>query len=436
MRRMTRTADNLGQRVVLARWICPCDGPVISSGYVAVAEGRIRAIGEGRPAHPLGPVEDFGDAAILPGFVNAHTHLGCGFLKGMESGENFVDWMTRGVAPRVIAAAREHPEEIAAGARIAARECLEGGMTTLVDSFFRDDGLVAMRAEGQKGHFCREVFGASATDLDLYVREARVNLEKEVADFGAGSVRFGIAPHAPYTAPQAVLTMCADLARRTGSLVTIHVAESIEECRMFAAGEGPMFEIFANGDRRERYRLGRSSLGACDEAGLLSPRTLVVHAVHLTDDDIAIVARSGAHLVHCPSSNRQLAVGTAPIAKWRAAGINVALGTDSAASNGKLDMFEEMRTMIAEQRLHYGTVVTPDEALAMATIGGARAVGRESEIGSLSVGKAADLAVVDLSRARHRPVRDPIRTVVMSAVPTDVRAVMIDGAWAYRSSGA
>lgn len=411
--------------VIAADHVLPVAGKPLSPGWVEVADGLIQKVGHGDPPRDRGPVVHYDDAAVLPGLVDAHTHLGCGFLKGLEGGRDFVEWMTKGIAPKVITAARETPESIAEGARLAAREALEAGITFVADSFFLDVGRSAARNLGLKGVFLREYFGASADDLEAYAAETRESIAAAVAD---GRDDFGLAPHAPYTCPERILREVAREARERALPLTIHAAESVAEGEMFAAGRGALFDLFAAGGREGRYRLGRSPIAALNDAGILGPRTLLVHAVHLSDADIALIAAGGASVVHCPGSNLRLGVGIAPFAKLRQAGVNVAIGTDSAASNGKLDLFEEMRLAIHLARLAApSTVLSPAAALAAVTLDAAKAVGKAATIGSLEKAKAADFAVVRLDRPRHRPFTDPVAAVVFSAVPEDVLAVYIDG---------
>lgn len=431
---LTRERDRR-MKILAARWILPIVSDPISPGWVVIEAGRIAAWGGGRPPGPV--THDYGMAALIPGFVNAHAHLGCSFLKASVPDLPFFEWLTAGIAPRVIDAVQNHQDLIVRCAEAAADELLTGGVVTVGDSFLHDAGRQVLRRRGMRGVFYREWFGSLAADLDAYVETidaaTRDDLEREGRTAGPATgveVGYGVAPHAPYTCPHVVMERLGQVARERNLPVTMHVAESREEVAMFKDRSGPMYDLFAGGGRERNYRLGCTPLEAVAAAGLLGNKTTIVHGCGLTASDIAKIAESGASLVHCPSSNLRLAVPIARIADCLAAGVNVALGTDSAASNGKLDMFEEMRLAILSHRaLTAGTVgLDIKTVLAMATINGAKALGLDACTGSVAVGKWADLCVVRLDRPRHSPGDDPLHAVVWSSTPDDVVATWIGGA--------
>lgn len=417
-----------GERfVVAADHVVTIEGPVLSPGFVVIADGLIEDLASGPPPDDRGPVENYGRAALLPGFVNAHTHLGCAFLQGEADDSDFMEWLTGDVAPRVIATVRDAPDVLAAAARCAAEELARGGVTTVADSFFHPAGAEALVDVGLRGRFHGEVFGSMAEDLDAYA--ARAIAELEASSAPGPLVDFGVAPHAPYTCPRDVLVAVDAAARRLGMRSTVHVAESREELAFFRDATGPMHERFTANGRSSRYALGETPIAMLDELGLLRPDVMLVHAVHITQADIETIASSGSPVIHCPTSNHRLAVGVAPIFELLRAGVDVALGTDSHASSGKLDMFEEMRLAVLSQRVRYGTSAALDArtALEMATLAGARAMGLDDRIGSLTPGKAADMMVVDLSGPATRRVADPESAVVWSATPAEVAATWVEG---------
>ncbi|MEZ6197925.1 MAG: amidohydrolase family protein, partial [Planctomycetota bacterium] len=305
-------------------------------------------------------------------------------------------------------------------------ELLAGGVGTVGDGFFHDAGVVALRETGQRGVFFREFFGVSAPDDGDYLAACERRIDEDLARVPGGLVGYGLAPHAPYTCPGAVLAGLAARAERDGLRLSIHVAESPEEDDFFRRRRGPMMARF---DRGDRHDLGRSPVAALAARGALGPRTLLVHAVHVDEDDLDLIASSGATVVHCPGSNHHLGVGVAPIVALRARGIPLAIATDSAASRGKLDLFEEMRLAVFAQRAaaRNATALDATAALEAATLGGARALGLEDRIGSLEVGKDADLAAVRLDRLRHRPCVDPVFALVFSAQTDDVLGVWVAG---------
>ncbi len=415
--------------LVRAQFVVPVSGEVLRSGWMLIEGTRIRAIGDG-PAPAADGSMDFGEAALLPGLVNAHTHLGCAFLKGIPEGNNFASWISESVAPAVIRGVSEEPMRVREAAFSAAEELLQGGVTTVADSFFETVGRDALVATGQRGVFFREYFGAMSPSIEEAVVGAQKQAKADALSFESESkVGYGLAPHAPYTCPSAVLEFLTGEAEARGLRQTIHVAESADEMAFFCESSGPFMEAFGQGGRAARYALGQTPIAALFSLGCLGPHTLAVHCVHVDAADIVILADTKTHVVHCPSSNLRLATGISPIAEMLRAGINIALGTDSPASTGKLDLFEEMRLSVLLQRGVTGRVdsLSPEEALRMATLNGARALGMDSEVGSLDAGKLADFCVVDLSRSRHRPLHDPVTALVMSATPDDVIATAISG---------
>ncbi|MCB9833460.1 MAG: amidohydrolase family protein [Planctomycetes bacterium] len=414
--------------VLRAAFVIPVAAPPIHDGWIAVADGRIVDLGRG-PAPPAERVVDHGRAAIMPAFVNAHTHLGCAFLRGEVADLAFLDWLGGDVTPRVIAAAENDREGMAAAALLATRELAAGGVGTVAESFFDACGARALAEVGLRGIFFRELFGSRADDLDDYLARSEARIADDLAAPRSPLIGYGLAPHAPYTVPLVVLRAAVARARREGLRLSIHLAESAEEARFFRTGDGPMRALFAPGERLARYAIGRGPALMLADQGLLGPETILVHGVQLDADEIEALAASGAGLVHCPSSNANLAVGIAPIEELLEAGVTVALGTDSPASTAKLDLFEEMRLAIALQRLRHGRPGRLDAACAleMATLAGARLLGLDDRIGSLEIGKDADLAVVALDRPVQRSLRDPVAALVLASTPADVRALLVAG---------
>ncbi len=414
--------------VMRAAWLVPVTAPPIAGGFVALQGERIVDLGPGE-----GPradrVLDFGAAAIMPAFVNAHTHLGCAFLRGEIDDAGFLDWLTGDVTPRVMTIVEDDRALLESCALEAARELAAGGIGTVADCFFDDCGRRALEQVGLRGIFFREIFGSRADDLDDYAARMTRRYSRDRAELVDDLRGYGIAPHAPYTVPLEVMRAAVELARAGGSRVSIHLAESVEEVEFFRRGGGPMRDLFAAGSRASRYRFGAGPARMLADEGLLGPESILVHAVQVDADELEAIASSRASVVHCPSSNARLAVGIAPVEEMLAAGISLALGTDSPASTGKLDMFEEMRLAIALQRLRLGRPGRLDSArvLEMATLGGARALGLEDRIGSLEIGKLADLAVVDLGRPTQARVRDPIAAIVHGGLPSDIRLLLVGG---------
>jgi 5-methylthioadenosine/S-adenosylhomocysteine deaminase len=418
-------------RGLYADYLVTAAGTVSAPGWLVVDErGAVVAVGRGeRPTGPAWEAAPRG-SLIAPGFINAHAHLALGRARGVADDLGFLEWIRRGLLPELRDRAVD-PDYFAAGARESVSLLLASGVTAVGENFFRPDGADALRTAGLRGVFFQEVFGSAAPDEDAHLREIDAvaeGLPQRLAGFP-----FGYSPHTPWTCPRRAFAHTAARAAAEGRRLSYHLAESAEEHDFFAERRGPLYESFAAEGRLGRYLLGRSPAAAVEDLGGLGPHVLVAHGVHLTDDDVARLARTGTSLVHCPLSNAKLAEGTAPIADLLAAGVNVALGTDSAASNARLDFFEEMRAALLFGRAARRAIgpFTARTALAMATLRGARALGFDGVAGELAPGYAADFVVVDVSTFRHGPVRDAIETLVWTCERADVRRVVVGGVVRY-----
>lgn len=408
-----------------ADWIVPVSAPPFGPGWVRIEEGCIAELGRGAP--PVG-ARNFGRAAILPGFVNAHTHLACHMLKGRPVSGTFGEWIGESVTPPLMdVLAAEDREPFRTAADHAVTELLRGGVTTVADGFLDDAGRGALAKAGLRGVYFREVFGVSARDEEAYIDETRTLIAHDRSKV-EGDVRYGLAPHAPYTCPHRTMQAMARIASDEDLLLSIHVAESPEEDAFFRHDAGPFRERFGRTEP-ERFRRGQSAVRAVDESGALGANTLVVHAVQVDDEDVDLMAERGASVVHCPGSNFRLGVGVAPIVPMLERGLRVALGTDSGASNGTLDMFAEMRAAAQGQALfaQRAGALEASTLLRMATQNGAAALRLADQVGALDLGLQADLQVVRLDQPRHQPMVDVQEALVFASTPDDVVAVFVGG---------
>lgn len=399
----------------------------LSPGWLAWDDaGRLTNVAGGTPpqgvAHRTAPA----GAAVVPGFVNAHAHLALGLATGVADDRPFLDWIHRGLLPEISARFAD-AAYFAEGARRSVAALARAGVTCVAENFLRADGVRALRAAGLRGVFFQEVFGAMSPDEDAYWSETAPALDRLSSDLDG--FPFGYSPHTPWTCPRKTFARVAARARAEGRRLSFHLAESVEEQRMFAASAGSLYDSYARQGRLDRYAFGKTPTAYLADLGALGPATLVAHGVQLTADDVALLAASGAHVVHCPTSNLKLAEGVAPVAALLAAGVNVALGTDSAASNARLDPFEEMRTALLLGRGATRDVgpFTARTALRMATAAGARALGIERDVGDLAPGLYADFAVVDLGEARRAPARDVVDALVWTCGAEDVLETVVGG---------
>ena len=398
----------------------PVDGPPIERGGVAVEDGRIVAVG---PANELeGEPETFPESAIVPGLVNAHSHLEYAVYAGFGDGlADFGDW---------ISLHQERKNRIGWGdylaiARWGASECLAGGVTTVGDASFSGAAAVAADELGLRAIVYLEVFGA---DPDEALRRF-AELRERAGDRVGGRITIGISPHAPYTISLETYRACAEL----GIPVATHISESRSEVEFLETGGGPWAGLIPFLVRAP----GKTGTRLLADEGLLGPVLVAAHCTVVDADEIALLAEHDVAVVHCPRSNALLGCGFAPLTELRAAGIRVGLGTDSPASTPSFDMFEEMRTAVyvARGRERNPAAITASDALELATLGSARALGLDAEVGSLAPGKRADLAVVSLSGSPYLPWEDPAAAVVFGGSPERIELTLVDGEERYRRGG-
>lgn len=373
-----------------ARWVVPITAPSIHDGTVVVDGTRIAYVGP-RASAPAGEDVDLEDAVLLPGLVNAHTHLELTAFRGLMPDVPFRDWIVRLQTAKVTVMT---PERYLDAARLGIAEGLRAGVTTYADTCDSGVALAAMCETGVRGIMYQEVFCPSADEAR--VADAIAGLRRRLAELAPRQtplVRLGVSPHAPYTVSDPLFSFAA----RAGYPVAVHIAESEAETRFVRDGEGP----FADGLRRRGIPVApraRSPITLLHALGVLDARPLLIHAVRIDDADIAAIAAAGAAVAHCPVSNAKLGHGIAPLDRLLAANVAVGLGSDSMAANDRMDLLEEARAATLAQRTRTGRpdAIAPHDALALATLGGARALGLADRIGSLEVGKDADLAAFPL----------------------------------------
>src|SRR5215218_3529072 len=386
---------------------------VIEDGAVAVANGRIVAVGtrgEVAGRFTAREVIDARGAAVIPGLVNGHTHIPMSLFRGIADDLDLNEWLTKYIFP---AEAKNVTEEfVRAGTQLGLAEMIRGGTTTYCDMYYFEDA-VAEETEraGVRGLLGETVIDFPVADNKTWPDAMRYT-ERFVARWkGNRLITAAIAPHAPYTVSEAHLREVRALSDRTGAPVVIHVAETRKEVEDITRDHGA------------------SPVEYLARIGFLSPRDVFAHTVHLTEGEIALLKQNGVGSVHNPQSNMKLASGVAPVPQMLKAGVLLGLGTDGAASNNDLDMWEEMDTAAKLHKLSSGDpkVVTAEEAFALATIGGARALHMDSDIGSLEEGKRADLVVVGLDSLHQTPRYNVYSHLVYATKASDVRTVVIEG---------
>ena len=398
-----------------ARWVIPVepDGQTLDHHSIAVHGGKIVGVLPTKDAaekyHATETV-DLPNHAVIPGLVNAHTHAAMSLFRGLADDLPLMDWLNHHIWP---AEAKWVSEAfVRDGTELAVAEMLKSGATCFSDMYFFPD--VTARAcmdAGMRacvGLIMIDFPSAWAQDAEEYLHKG-LKLHDELRNGELVTTAF--APHAPYSVSDGPLEKIRMYADELDIPVHMHVHETAHEV------EGSVTQ------------LGKRPLARLADIGLLGPRLIAVHMTQLLPAEIETLARDNVSVVHCPESNLKLASGFCPVQALVKAGVNVALGTDGAASNNNLDMLEEMRiaALLAKGASGEATAIPAHTALRMATLNGARALGIDGHTGSLTAGKAADITAIDLSAISSQPVYDPVSQIVYTATRDQVSDVWVNG---------
>jgi len=399
-----------------ARWVITEDAQhrVIENGAVAITGGRIVGVGTKadidarfQPKQRL----DRPDAIIAPGLINTHTHAAMSLFRGIADDKNLQDWLEHYIFPAE--AKNVSPEFVRWGTRLGCLEMLLGGTTTFTDMYYFEDVVAEVTKEaGMRGVLGETVIGFPVAD-NKTPAAALAFTERYLTRFkGDPLVTAAVAPHALYTNSDETLKASRALANKYHAPLVIHLSETKKE----------------NDDAMAQRH--KSPTKILDDLGVLTGRTIAAHCVWTSDADLAILKARNVGVAHCPSSNMKLASGVAPIVKMLAMGIHVGLGPDGpAGSNNDFNMFEEMDLAAKLQKVTTmnPTVLPATTALEMATIGGARVIGMEKDLGSVETGKLADLITVRIDRPNAVPLYDAVSQMVYALKADDVRDVMVNG---------
>jgi 5-methylthioadenosine/S-adenosylhomocysteine deaminase len=404
-----------------ARWVVPISTPPIADGVVGVEGRRIAFVGPAGEA-PAAEIEDLGDVVLMPGLVNAHCHLELTAMRGFLEDLEFRRWILRLTFARRAVLDRD---ALLDSARYGLEEGIRAGITSYADTCESGVVMQALREAGVRGVMYQEVFGPDPSQCEASI----AGLRERVAGLRyleTPLVRLGVSPHAPYTVSDDLFRATTQLAREQHLPMAIHIAESEIEHQLVANASG----AFADGLRRRGIAVSPrapSPIALLASLGVLDAKPLLIHCVRVDAADVARISGAACCVAHCPVSNTKLGHGIAPIDELRAAGVVVGIGSDSMASNNRMDILAEARLVLLAQRARLGSSETPDaaEVLEMATLGGATAIGVGDLVGSLDVGKEADLAAFALDRSRPTP--DPVAAAVFSITGADARFVMVAG---------
>lgn len=385
----------------------------VSGGVIQIDGALITYAGPAQGAPDFVPDTriDARGGIAMPGLCNTHTHLAMTLLRGLGSDLVLQDWLEKAIFP---AEDKLTHETATAGAMLGIMEQLRFGVTAFADMYYFMDGVAeAVQETGIRALLTRGLVGDISDPSRLH---ENIDLIRRYHNACDGRIRCGLGTHAEYTNTEASLLRQAEVARELGCAVHVHASETLKETR----------------ECMERHG-GLSPVKYLDTLGLMGPKTLAAHCVHVDDADIELLADRGVSVAHNPISNLKLASGVMPLEKMQRAGVNIALGTDGCASNNTLNLFEEIRVAAI---LHKGvsgdpTCVSPAQVLSMASVNGARAMGFE-DVGLIREGQRADIILVDTACAHMTPCHDPAVGIVYSAQGSDVFMTMVDGRVLYQ----
>ena len=386
---------------------------VLNPGAVAIDGSRIVAVDTPAAIASRYRAADTIDATgkvVMPGLINTHTHAAMVMFRGLGNDLALMDWLQKYIFPAE--AKTVSPEFVRTGTRLAAVEMIESGTTTFADMYYFEEevGRVA-KAAGLRGVLGQTVIEFPVADAKT-PGDALARTEAFAKEFaGDPLITPSLAPHSVYTLDAKTLTATSNLAKKLNIPIQIHLAETQSEISQ----------------AMDRHKMRPVAL--LDSLNFWAPITIGAHGVWITDDEIAVLKKRNVGVSHNPESNMKLSSGTAPVMKYRKSDVSLGLGTDGAASNNDLDMFEAMRQAAFQQKLITmdPTAITAAEAIEMATIGGARVLGQQGKIGSLEAGKLADIIIVSLARPRQQPVFDALSQIVYASRGDDVETTIVNG---------
>ncbi len=405
--------------VILARWVLPIipQNTLLEHHAVVINQGVIVDICPATLVAERFAAQEtvqLTEHVLMPGLINLHTHAAMSLMRGLADDLSLMPWLENHIWP----AEQKYVSQpfVYDGTLLACAEMLSGGITTFNDMyFFPEASIQAATQMGMRAHIGLVVLEFATN----YANDAAMYLEKGTTVRDAYKtqprITFSFAPHAPYTVSDATLTNVSTLAEQLDLGIHTHMHETLHEVETSKTNHGlnPLTR-FAN-------------------LGLLGSRLTLAHCVHVNESDMQLMADYGCHIAHCPTSNLKLASGIAPIAEYTKLGINIGIGTDGAASNNRLDMFAEMRlaALLAKGQSGDATAISAYQALEMATINGAKALGLESQLGSIEVGKQADLIAVSMADMASQPCYDPVSHLVYVVSRERVTHTWVDGQLRY-----
>lgn len=404
--------------IVAADWIFPVTSPPLFRHAVEVNDGVIREI---RPIRNTDPYEP--ETCVLPGLINAHTHLAYTVFRNLLDELPFFPWI-RKVTELKYKMMADHDFDVSA--RLGIRECIRAGITTVADMSDHEAGLRALSESPMRGIFYWEIFGVEQHEADQSWNVLQKLFPRLQDQYSTTKLQIGISPHSCYTVRPELFEKVASFALRGKLPVSFHLSESKEEEEFISRRSGPIQQFLQN--RIGDWKIGaRSAVDHLKPTGIFETKPLLAHLVQVTDEDLETLGRYQVSIAHCPKSNAKFGHGVAPLTKFLQKGFSTGLGTDSATSNNKLDLFEEGRFALLQQRSRAGAkVLTEQDILELWTIRGAAALQLDHQIGSIEPGKLADLIVVQLPPYYVQPAQI-LNHLVHNSTGLDVVTTIING---------
>jgi 5-methylthioadenosine/S-adenosylhomocysteine deaminase len=387
------------------------DKGFIKDGTLAIKDGKITFVGKSESAAGIeAEIQiDAKDKAALPGLINCHTHVPMTLFRGIAEDQPLDIWLKETIWP---SEARLNPDDVYFGALLGNLEMIKSGTTCFADMYFHEEAVArAVEESGLRGVLAEGIIEAQNKMQGEKMFEKSVDFAKKFRIYADDRVRSMLGPHSAYSCSPELLTRISEKASELNVGIHLHLAES-----------KAMFKEF-----EEKY--GFSEVEFLDKIGFLAKPVLAAHCINLSKTDMRILSNRGVNVAYVPVANMKLGLGSAKIKDLGDLGVNIGLGTDGPASNNSLDMFETMKIAALLQKLIYEnpTVLPAYEVLKMATINGAKALGLGESIGSLEIGKKADLILIDLSKPHLKPLHDIYANIVYSARGSDVDTVIVDG---------
>ena len=427
-------------KILSANYVLPISAEPIENGAIAFEKDKIVAVGKRAEIiekFPESIHENLGETAILPGFVNAHSHLEITAMRGFldEFDADFFSWLMKLTKTR---AEILTDEDVKTAAIFGALEGARGGVTCFGDiGRFGKAGFEALQTNGLRGILFQETdfspVNANASEDFTKLRDKFLALKESETEL----VKIGLSPHSPYTVSRSLFEKITEFAIEENIKITIHAAESADEENFLKKGTGLFAELYQKGGFEWNVP-HVSSIEYLDKIGVLRAKLLFAHCVKVSENDIKLIAESDSRIAHCPKSNAKFGHGIAPFEKFLDANIKTAFGSDSMASNNTCDILEEARfaLLFARNLPETKRFLSAKEAIETATVGGAKSLGLENEIGTLEAGKQADFIAVSLENAAQMPVHDIYSTLIFASNARDVFLTIVAGEEIYQNGEA